>query len=125
MRTDTAGATSDRGAVRTENQDDFYVGEDLWIVADGMGGHDGGQAASFLATITASQALVQPAVEIPQLCVRLSRWPTGSPSPPETRSPPAWGQPSSSPPVNQTEGSRWDGSVTAGRTCCVKERFAK
>lgn len=42
------GSTSDVGRVRTQNQDDLLAEPPVFAVADGMGGHDGGEVASAL-----------------------------------------------------------------------------
>jgi serine/threonine protein phosphatase PrpC len=46
------GAASDIGQVREGNEDSFLVEQPLYVVADGMGGHRGGEVASELALET-------------------------------------------------------------------------
>jgi protein phosphatase len=45
-----AAAASHVGKVRSNNQDSGYAGASLFLVADGMGGHAGGDVASAIAT---------------------------------------------------------------------------
>ncbi|HHU39442.1 MAG TPA: serine/threonine-protein phosphatase [Propionibacterium sp.] len=48
MLTVTTGHRSDVGRVRHHNEDSVLVGERIWAVADGMGGHAAGDVASAL-----------------------------------------------------------------------------
>lgn len=45
-----SASLSDKGKIRASNQDSGYSGVNLYVVADGMGGHAGGDIASALAT---------------------------------------------------------------------------
>ena len=44
-----SGAATDVGQVRAHNEDTFVVAGSVFVVADGMGGHNGGEVASQLA----------------------------------------------------------------------------
>ena len=48
------GHATDVGVVRQVNQDRFFVDGSVFAVADGMGGHSGGEVASGLAVDTLS-----------------------------------------------------------------------
>ena len=49
-----SGSKSDRGLIRANNEDSFYVNDKLgvYVLADGMGGHYGGEIASNMAVQT-------------------------------------------------------------------------
>lgn len=65
MTTFRAGAASDVGQIRSNNQDSNLIVDavSLYAVADGMGGHQGGEVASAIAVETLEAVITEPTVD--------------------------------------------------------------
>lgn len=63
MTTLRAGAATDKGRTRPINQDDMLVTDRLFVVADGMGGHLGGEVASAMAVEAMREEVIDPTSE--------------------------------------------------------------
>ena len=57
------GSVSDLGRVRAVNQDAALLADDLFVVADGMGGHRGGEVASEIAVTVLGNEVVEPTID--------------------------------------------------------------
>lgn len=58
-----AAAATHTGLVRDGNEDAYALGERTWVVADGMGGHSGGEVAAGIAAEVALSAPPEQAVD--------------------------------------------------------------
>ncbi len=69
-----AGTATDVGQVRSNNQDSqlLVAGNSLYGVADGMGGHQGGEVASAIAVELTGQHATEPTLESLKQAVRLA-----------------------------------------------------
>ena len=61
MATGKSAAVSHVGKIRANNQDSGYAGRFLFVVADGMGGHAGGDVASAMRFVAIADATSPPA----------------------------------------------------------------
>ena len=58
-----AGGASDVGRVRNKNQDAWLIHDHVYAVADGMGGHQGGEVAARIAVEVMQRETVEPTAE--------------------------------------------------------------
>jgi len=72
LMTYASAARTDRGVVRPTNQDAFLErpGSGIWVVADGMGGHEHGELASFMVCDGLLNLLPEATLEATGLAVR-------------------------------------------------------
>src|SRR3954447_8067145 len=73
MQLQVAGRT-EAGPVRENNEDAIVVDERLLAVADGMGGHQGGETASALATATLAAVFTGKSSDELEAAVRAANW---------------------------------------------------